>query len=73
MMNKHTAQLLRELMTARGLDTSDTGTNIGGALRTSIADQNEADAQNPSEVQQRLLEQQKQREEALKQLQDQGK
>jgi ankyrin repeat protein len=71
MMNKHTAKLLREQMIARGLDASDTGTNLGGAIRSEVDDENEIDAQNPSEVQQRLLEQQKKREEALKQLQDQ--
>ena len=37
MMNKHTAQLLRELMAARGMDTSDKGANIGGALRDRAA------------------------------------
>jgi uncharacterized protein len=69
MMNKHTAQLLRELMTARGLDVTDKGTNLGGAIRGEIEDDSQIDAQNPSEVQQRLLEQQKQRQEQLKQLQ----
>jgi len=66
MMNKHTAQLLRELMTARGLDTSDTGANIGGALRGEVDDDTQAGAQNPSEVQRRLLEEQTKRQEALK-------
>ncbi|HEY1306108.1 MAG TPA: ankyrin repeat domain-containing protein [Vicinamibacterales bacterium] len=69
MMNKHTAKLLRELMVARGLDASDTGTNLGGAIRSEIEDENEIDVQNPSEVQQRLIEQQKKRQEALKGLQ----
>jgi ankyrin repeat protein len=71
MMNKHTAKLLRDLMIARGLDASDKDTNLAGAIRSEIEDENETDAQNPSEVQQRLLEQQKKREEALKQLQSQ--
>ena len=69
MMNKHTAKLLRDLMIARGLDATDKDTNLAGAIRSEIEDENETDAQNPSEVQQRLLEQQKKREEALKQLQ----
>lgn len=72
MMNKHTAQLLRELMTARGLDTRDEGTNIGGALRGEVEDELQEGARNPSEVQRRLLEEQRKREEALqKQLQGQ--
>jgi ankyrin repeat protein len=72
MMNKHTAQLLRELMTARGLDTKDEGTNIGGALRGEVEDETQEGAQNPSEVQRRLLEEQRKRDEALqKQLQGQ--
>jgi ankyrin repeat protein len=69
MMNKHTAKLLRDLMIARGLDVSDKGTNIGGAIRGDVEDENQLDAQNPSEIQERLLEQQRKREEALKQLQ----
>ncbi len=73
MQNKHTAQLLRELMVARGIDTNEDGVNIGGALRESGVAEDLLGAQNPAEVQRRLLEQQKQREEALKQLQNQGK
>ncbi len=69
MMNKHTAQHLRGLMAARGLDTTDAGANIGGAIRTSIEDEIEIDADNPSEVQQKRLEQQKKRQEALDALQ----
>ena len=65
MMNKHTAQHLKDLMTARGLDTSDAGANIGGALRSSIDDEIEVDADNPSEVQQKRLEQMKKSQEAL--------
>jgi hypothetical protein len=69
MMNKHTAVHLRELMTARGLDTTDAGANLGGAIRTSIEDELEVDADNPSEIQQKRLEQQKKRQEALDALQ----
>lgn len=72
MMNLHTAKLLRELMTARGLDTSEKGANLGGALR-SAADDTLEDADNPSEVQRKLIEEQKKRQDALKQLQDQAK
>jgi uncharacterized protein len=73
MMNKHTAQLLRELMTARGLDASDKGANIGGALRAELPDETELDADNPQEVQQRLIEQAKKRQEILEQIQRQSK
>jgi hypothetical protein len=73
MMNKHTAQLLRELMAARGMDTSDSGANVGGALRADLADETELDADNPQEVQQRLLEQAKKRQDVLEQLQRQSK
>jgi len=72
-MNKHTGQLLRELMTAGGLDASDKGANLGGALRAEIADDSELDADNPQEVQQRLIEQAKRRQEILEQLQRQSK
>jgi ankyrin repeat protein len=68
MMNKHTAKLLRELMEARGLDASDKGANLGGAIRSEIDDETQLDAQNPSEVQQRLIDEQRRREEALKKL-----
>jgi uncharacterized protein len=73
MMNKHTAQLLRELMTARGLDASDKGANIGGALRAELPDETELDADNPQEIQQRLIEQAKKRQEVLEQLQRNSK
>jgi ankyrin repeat protein len=73
MMNLHTAKLLRELMVARGLDASDTGANRGGALLDTVNAEEELDAQNPSEVQRKLREQQEKRLEALKQLQDQAK
>jgi hypothetical protein len=70
MMNLHTAKLLRELMVARGLDASDEGTKRGGALRDNLVVQDELDAQNPSEIQRKLLEQEQKRNEALKKLQD---
>jgi ankyrin repeat protein len=74
MMNLHTAKLLRELMVARGLDASDEGTNRGGALRDNLVLEDEVDAQNPSEVQRRFVEQQQKRNETLKQqLKDQKK
>jgi len=67
MMNLHTAKLLRELMVARGLDASDEGTSRGGALRDSLVVEDEIEAQNPSEFQRKLLEQQQKRDEALRQ------
>ena len=70
MMNLHTAKLLRELMVARGLDASDEGTSRGGALRDNLDVEDEIEAQNPSEVQRKLLEQQQKRNEALKKIQD---
>jgi ankyrin repeat protein len=78
MMNLHTAKLLRELMVVRGLDATDQGVSRGGALRDDLVIDDELDAQNPSEVQRKLLEQQQKRDEALKQqlqtqLQKQGK
>lgn len=72
-MNLHTAKLLRELMVARGLDASDTGTKRGGAIVDTLGFGNEAGAQNPSDIQQKLIEQQQQRAEELKKLQDSGK
>ena len=69
MMNKHTAKLLRDLMVARGLDASDKGTNLGGAIRSEIEDEAAEDAVNPSDIQRRLLEEQEKRQEALKKLQ----
>jgi len=71
-MNKHTAKLLRDLMAAQGLDTSDKGTNLGGAIRSEVDDESAEEAQNPSEVQERLLEEQRKRQDALKKLQDQA-
>jgi hypothetical protein len=65
MMNLHTAKLLRELMTARGLDASDAGVDRHGALLDTQASEEELEAQNPSDVQRQLLEQQQQRNEAL--------
>jgi ankyrin repeat protein len=71
MMNLHTAKLLRELMTERGMDATDKGVNRGGALKDELALDEELDAQNPSEIQRKLIEQQKAREDAIKQqLQD---
>ena len=70
MMNLHTAKLLRELMVARGLDASDEGTSRGGALRDNLNVEDEIEAQNPSEVQRKLIEQQQKRNEALKKIQD---
>ena len=67
MMNLHTAKLLRELMTARGMDASDKGVNRGGAIKDELATDEELEAQNPSEVQRKLIEQQKAREDAIKQ------
>jgi ankyrin repeat protein len=72
-MNLHTAKLLRELMVARGLDASDKGTKRGGAITDSLGFGHEDGAQNPSDIQRRLLEQQQQRDEALRKLQDSGK
>jgi len=67
MMNLHTAKLLRDLMVARGLDASDEGTSRGGALRDNLVVEDEIEAQNPSEVQRKLLELQEKRTEELKQ------
>jgi ankyrin repeat protein len=67
MMNLHTAKLLRELMTDRGMDASDKGVNRGGAIKDEFATDEELDAQNPSEIQRKLIEQQKAREDAIKQ------
>ena len=73
MMNKHTAKLLRELMVARGLDASDKGANLGGAIRSEVEDEAAEDAVNPSDIQRRLLEEQERRQEALKKLQGQAR
>ncbi|MEO8259934.1 MAG: ankyrin repeat domain-containing protein [Acidobacteriota bacterium] len=67
MMNLHTAKLLRDLMVARGLDASDEGTSRGGALRDNLVIDDEIEAQNPSEVQRKLLDLQQKRTEDLKQ------
>jgi ankyrin repeat protein len=70
MMNKHTAKLLKELMEARGLDTKDEGANLGGAIRGEVEDESAEGANNPSEIQKRLVEEARKRDEALqKQLQ----
>jgi ankyrin repeat protein len=73
MMNKHTAKLLRDLMVARGLDASDKGTNLGGAIRSEIEDEADDEAVNPSDIQRRLQEEQEKRQEALKKLQEQAR
>jgi ankyrin repeat protein len=73
MMNLHTAKLLRELMVARGLDATDAEANRAGAIRDSLNIEDEVDAQNPSEVQRKLIEQQQKRNEALKQIQSREK
>jgi ankyrin repeat protein len=65
--NPHTAQLLEELMLARGLDTSDKDTGLGGALRSEIIADDQLGVTNPAEVQQRLIEQQ---QEMLRQLEE---
>jgi ankyrin repeat protein len=72
MMNKHTAKLLKELMEARGLDTSDKGANLAGALRSEIEDEVEVEGDNPSEIAARRVEQMKKRTEALQKLSEQG-
>jgi ankyrin repeat protein len=73
MMNKHTAKLIREQMVARGLDTKDDAADLGGAIRGEVEDETEVEANNPSEIQRKRLEELKKREEALKKLQEQGK
>jgi uncharacterized protein len=70
MMNLHTAKLIRELMVSRGLDASDKGVSRGGALRDDLIVDGELDAQNPSEIQRKLIEQQQKRDEALKKIQE---
>jgi ankyrin repeat protein len=70
MMNLHTAKLIRELMVSRGLDASDTGVSRGGALRDDLVVDEELEAQNPSEIQRKLIEQQQKRDEALKKIQE---
>ncbi len=68
MMNLHTAKLLREIMTEKGLDTADKGVNRGGAIKDDLVVEDEIDSNNPSEVQKKLIEQTKAREDALKKL-----
>ena len=73
MMNKHTAKLLKDLMAERGLDTTDTA-DTHGAIRSEVTDELEFDANNPSEVQRKVIEEQQRREEQLrKQLTETGK
>lgn len=75
-MNLHTAKLLRDLMAARGLDTSDDGVNRNGAVRDAAVFDDQLDATNPSDVRRNLLEQQRRQEEkaaeVLKQLAKEG-
>jgi ankyrin repeat protein len=75
-MNKHTAKLLTDLMASRGLETSQAGVNTNGqrpdqsgAVQCADVADDLIDAQNPSEVQRRLLDEQLRREETLKRLQ----
>lgn len=75
-MNLHTARLLRDLMVARGLDTSDEGVNRNGAVRDAATVDDQLDATNPSDVRRKLLEQQRRQEEkaaeVMKQLDKEG-
>jgi hypothetical protein len=54
MMNLHTAKLLRDLMTTRGLDASDKGVNRGGAIRDEISlaeiEAKDTDAKDPDQT-----------------------
>jgi ankyrin repeat protein len=70
MMNLHTAKLIRDIMVARGLDASDKGVSRGGALRDDLIVEDELEAQNPSEIQRKQIEQQQKRDEALKKLKE---
>jgi ankyrin repeat protein len=86
MMNPHTAELLEELMVARGIAVdqenkkalAENGQRKGqsGGLRTTVVIDDVVNAQNPSEVKDKLLEQQMRRETMFRQLlekhQDQG-
>ena len=76
MMNLHTAKLLRDLMVARGLDASQAGINTNGqrpdqsgAVQGNIVVDDLTDAQNPSEVQEKLRAEMRRREEALRLIQ----
>jgi hypothetical protein len=59
-------------MTARGLDTTEKDTNFNGAMRDRVVLDDQIDAQSPAEVQQKLLEEQRQQQqkalEVVKQL-----
>jgi ankyrin repeat protein len=75
-MNLHTKKLLGELMVARGLDIRQDGINTNGQrpdqsafVKGNIIVDDLIDAQNPSEVQERLLAEQMRRERALKEVQ----
>ncbi len=77
MSNPHTAKLLRQLMTARGLNTDEKDINVNGAIRESVLFEDHLDAANPSDVQRNLLEQQKRQQdkalEVMKKLEQEGK
>jgi len=75
MMNQHTADLLEELMIARGLQVEQdkvarNGQRVdqSGGLRATVVVDDLLDAQNPSEVQSKLLEQQLRREAMFRQM-----
>jgi len=78
MLNQHTADLLQELMIARGMPVdqenkktmAENGQRRGqsGGLRATVVIDDVVNAQNPSEVQNKLLEQQLRREEMYRQL-----
>jgi len=58
-MNHHTAKLLRELMTARGIDVFEKDLNFNGALRDRLVLDDQIEAQSPADVQKKLLEEQR--------------
>lgn len=75
-MNLHTAKLLRELMVQRGLDPDELekGIDVAGAYRGEklvVADQQEA--QDPLEVQRRLVERAAKEKQEIKRQQDEKK
>jgi ankyrin repeat protein len=58
-MNLHTAKLLRELMTARGMDVTEKDLNFNGAMRADrVVESDQLDAQTPADIQRKLLEEQ---------------
>jgi ankyrin repeat protein len=75
-MNLHTKKLLEDLMLARGLDINQDGINTNGQrpdqsafVKGNIIVDDLIDAQNPSEVQAKMLAEQLRRERALKDIQ----